>query len=245
MSPASRLVLVWIIVVALLSGCVAAGAPATEPGSVTSHPTPSIGDQATLAPTPAKLSPDQLWASLFDGDPDFAAYPSIRALVSDATAVVVARMESISEAPPYRDRYGNLMFRAAAALDVEATLHGSVNARSPGVVSVQVVLGDQFAGHEPDAWGALLASLQTSVVKERAILFLIDEETDWERANAQENPTAPDPRLYLMFASNGFIRDDNGVARTSILTTKAWTDAIDGRPFEEVVAEVAATKPAD
>ena len=223
----------------------AAGAPATEPGPVIPHATPAVGDHATPEPTPAKLSADQFWASLFAGDPDFAAYPSIRALESDATAVVVARMESISEAPPYKDRYGNLMFRAAAALDVEATLHGSVNARSPGVVSVQVVLGYQFAGHNPDAWGALLSSLQASVVKERAILFLIDEKTDWERANAQENPTAPDPTLYLVIASNGFIRDDSGVARTSILTTKAWTESIDGRPFDEVVAEVAGTKPAE
>ncbi len=65
------------------------------------------------------------------------------------------------------------------------------------------------------------------------------------RAIVAENPTAPDPTLYLVFASNGFIRDDNGVARTSTLTTEAWTEAIDGRPFDDIVVEIAATKPRD
>jgi hypothetical protein len=95
---------------------------------------------------------------------------------------------------------------------------------------VQVVLGWQFEGGFPDPWQAALASVQASVVNERANLFLIDEKCDWERAGAQEDPTAPDPTLYCVFASNGFIRDDDGVARRSIFT-EAWPRAIDGRPF--------------
>jgi len=245
MSAAGKLVPVWIVVVALVSGCVAAGAPATEPGPVTPHATPAIGGQPTPAPTPEELSADQFWASLFDGDPDFAAYPSLESLAGDATAVVVAAITSVDEGPSFTDEYKNVQFRAVASLDVQEVLVGKVNALVPGTTSVLITLGVQFAGHEPDPWQARLASLKASLPHERAILFLIDEATFWSLGKAPTPATAPDPMHYLVFASNGFIRDDNGVARPSTLTETAWTNAIDGQPFDDVVAEVAAMKPAD
>jgi hypothetical protein len=204
------------------AGCVArpdVGAASPEPITTAElPPSPAIETAPSITP----MTAEDFWASLFDGDRDFATYPSMQALAMDADAVVIASFASLERGPTYTDQYGNVMYEGALTLSIDRVLHGVVNTRTPGTLVVLVNLGFGFAEHAPDPWQERLASLQAAVPLGRGVFLLGNQGAQRKFNDFLELVYQPDNGRVMLVSfvvqetdgpKNLAVRPDNGRAQ--------------------------------
>lgn len=243
------------VVALVFAGCVAS--PGAAPGTP-SQVAPSAAIVATPTSAPSAVTPTQVpvpspsvvpmtaaefWASLFTGDSDFATYPSLTAIVSDTDAILVGSFTGLERGPTYTDEYGNVLFTGALTVHVERLLHGSVNTKKPGMVTVLVILGLARPEDAPYTYEDRLASLKAGMPAERGLFFLSNMAAWVAKFGGDPKRPEADPFMYEVMSSQGYVRDVKGLAEPPIRGTSAWPETLRGRPFDDVVAQIAAIEP--
>lgn len=231
-------------------GCVASSGAIAPSPNLEASPTPSFGAVAPTTspappPSPEPLSPDQAWALLIPGDPAAISYPSLEAIVRAADLVVVASPTNLVKGPDFTDEYGNVIYLVSLTLDVERVLSGSVATKEPGSLTLRTWLGVGDPGG--DAYEAEFERLIDCRPSGRAVFFLANMAAENERMGGPPDHPAADPYAYQILGGQGFLRDVAGRVERPQLSEDAlrrmagrWQLALQGRSFDEVVAEVAA-----
>jgi hypothetical protein len=231
-------------------GCVASSGAIAPSSNLEASPTPSFGAVAPTTspappPSPEPLSPDQAWALLIPGDPAAISYPSLEAIVRAADLVVVGRLGNLAYGPTNADEYGVIGYMTSLSVEVDRVLLGAPRSRVPGTVTLWVVLGlgDRSYDYRPE-FERLSAAISRG---ERAIFFLVNMAEKASRNGFPLDDPQADPYAYQILGGQGFLRDVAGRVEPPQLSEDAlgrmagrWQLALRGRPFDEVVAEIAA-----
>jgi hypothetical protein len=172
-------------------------------------------------------SPAEFWGYVAGGGDGEEVYDSLAAMTTKADAVVVGTVIAIRTDPA---RYQSLDLQGALyatlTLKIETVLAGKVNVAAPGQLNLAVFMAD------PRQYARFAAGLPS----ERAIYFLRNELV--ETMSARQTPL-PDAAIYYSVVSDqGLIRDVGGAAMP--VANFPYLVALQGRPFDAVVAEVAA-----
>lgn len=216
-----------------LAGCAAlAGAPLANPEPSAAAPS---GPTSTAASpdlrSPDEAASDRWWDWLGFGGLWGRSYDSLAGMVKGADIVALGR---IVRAEPGRvegktepDGWADRVYYVYVTVEVERVIAGQV----PGS---EVVV--QFISPDPSTFAAQLRAFPS----ERALFFL----NDLVRSLTDGGRRTPDPELaklqgiYEWTVPGSVVRNMDGVARPLVYWGDGYARALDGRPFDDVVAEV-------
>ena len=173
---------------------------------------------------------------LISGEPAAVTYPSLAELKAASSAVIVGRIASVEPGPDSEDEDGNISRKATVMIDIEDVLVGQVTEAEPGVMKLRTVVG---WGTAVDANLGGAERLDAGLPRERAILFVLNVAVYMERMGIPPDSPLSDSEAYRIVGGYGFIRDVDGVAEPPAWITSEWPADFRGRPFDEVVEEVA------
>ncbi len=245
MMPVRRFSLAFLLILsASFGGCVEAGAkPSDDGGGVVATPSGQAPNSSPVEASPSAelpplppLSQDEFWTSLFYGDPDFTAFPSLGALIGASDAVAVVSLEQVVPGPSYDAGSKKTEFDAYVTVHVERVLHGSLPQDSIPII-VLLSLGDN-----PTDAALRLVQLQTSMPKEEGILFL-QSLVKWDESLTGSSTSRYDPSVYQVLSAQGVFRNAKGVAKAATNAPGDWPTKFNGVNFGSVISLIASTKP--
>jgi hypothetical protein len=187
------------------------------------------------------MSPDAFWAGLFSGEPDAVNYPSLRELIKGSDAVVLASFATVTGGPDYYGGSGFTGYMATVTLQVDRVLSGSLPVGST-TVPVEVFLGIGPAGAAQNPYADFIGQMQASMPHERGVFFLVNM-VAYYRQFDPASASRYDPSAYQVTSVQGLVRDANGVAQLPRNAPGTWPATLTGRPFAEVVSEIANVQP--
>lgn len=220
-----------LLVVAV--GCLA------SPGAKPSDGVPAQSQPPTITaaePSPlATLSQDEFWTGFFYGDPDFTEFSSVGALIGYSDAVIVASIESVSQAPSYDAGSGMTESDAYVIVHVDRVLDGSLTSATVPII-VMLYLGK-------DATVALtrLQLLDASMPHEQGILF-VKNLAAWDEQLIGQSTSKYNTAVYQVVSAQGVIRNAHGIANPALHTPGTWPNGYKGLPFGAVVSAIASAK---
>lgn len=231
-----------LLVVLLIAGACTAGPGATPQSLAPTTSQISSPAQPVVSPTPvAPMSPDAFWAGLFSGEPDAVTYPSVGELIKGSDAVVLASFVGVTSGPNSDAGSGYTNYMATVTLQVDRVLHGSLRSGS-GTVPLAVFLGVGPAGTTENPYAAFIKQMITSMPHERGVLFMVNMAAYYQRFDPDAS-SRYDPSAYQVTSSQGLVRDVAGVAQPPSNAPGAWPMTFKGRPFDDVLSEIASVKP--
>lgn len=220
------------------TGCVAApgasGVPVRPGGQ-----TPTL-DAATAEPDPSATAVPQepydeaeFW-DRFGGTEMQSSFASMADIIEASDVVVVATVAGVAEGRriPVPET-GETQYMATMTLTVDEVVRGTIQAPAGAPGSIQI---EALISFNPP--GSLLDALaQSAPRKSQALLFLGNRTADVLRHGLPKNhPAAADDQYFLLTGIEGYVRNVNGLAVISREADVDWLDALEGRPFAEVVA---------
>lgn len=246
MMPVKRFSLAFLLILsASFGGCVEAGAKRSDAGGgVVATPSGQAPSSSPVAASPSDelpsplplLSQDEFWTSLFYGDSDFAAFPSLGALIGASDAVAVVSLEQVVPGPSYDAGSKKTEFDAYVTVHVERVLHGSLPQDSIPII-VLLSLGDN-----PTDAALRLVQLQASMPKEEGILFL-QNLVKWDKSLTGASTSRYDPSVYQVLSAQGVFRNANGIAKAAKNAPGDWPTKFNGVSFGSVISSIVSTKP--
>lgn len=237
--PVVATMAVLIGVVVVVGSRVAGSGSETAVGSPSSGSSASLGASSPIASSlvdagatesfvTGPYAPAEFWGYVAPGGDGAEHYDSLAAMTTKVDAVVVGTVTAIRTDP---GRYQSLDLQGALfatlTLQIETVLAGKVNVAAPGQLNLAVFLADSRQ------YDRLAAGLPA----ERAILFLRNGLV--EAIATKQSPLPDDAIYYRVVSDQGLIRDVGGAAVP--VGNDPFLVALQGRPFDAVVAEVAAT----
>lgn len=208
-------------------------------------PSPTAAPLPTAAPPPtappvAKLSTEQLWTSLFGGDPDQTVYPSMASMAADSDLIVLGSFKDVRPGPNSVAGPGLENYMFTVDVSVEQVLLGDPSLEG-AVVPVAVFVG--VDSPDSDAFAGDIAQHAESVPPEHGVLFLQNIVEFYSRFD----PSAAkrhDPTAYQVASLQGMVRDNAGVVWVPAAAPGGWPAALSGKPFSAILEAAAAASAA-
>jgi hypothetical protein len=215
--------------------------PAPAPSLAAGFAAPTSTATATVEPTRAietraPLTAAEAWELLISGEPEAVTHDSIAAIKAASSAVVVGRISAVVAGPDFLDEYGNVSHNATVLVDIEDVLDGEVVEAEPGRMKLRTVVS---FGSRVRPNRDLVERLVASLPRERALFFVENVSERLDRMGVPPTNPRHDPEAYRVLGGFGFIRDVDGAAEPPAWVASRWPADLRGRPFDEVVAEIA------
>lgn len=235
-----------------IAACTGARAPAAVTSPAT-RPAPS-GEAPSGDPSPAPTRhvdsgegspevldlsawpPGDFWRQVAPGGEALYVYPDIETMTEGVDAIVVGRVTAVSDGRPMsgdasNEGYGlgELAVAVEEVIGVDKRLGNRGVAPAPGkIMTVQFVLSDmrlmpRFIGRVPD---------------ERVVLFLANLGLHADRFGLDPDDPTLGYDYYTIQSPQGYIREIDGQAVGPAGRDDAWLEALEGAPFDELVARV-------
>ena len=230
-----RLVLL-VLACGTMAACAAPAVQSSAP-SATEFSSPSSGPPISMPPdaVPDPVEPASFWA-FSSGDPYETDYGSLESMLSAVDLVVVATPTgSVKGREVLGNEDGDTGYFATVFLEVEATVAGGVVEAQGRELKMETFLGAGYPWENDHSEG--YARYAASLPMERALLFLTNKGKFFERGGLEPDDPGGGYDYYMLWTGCGFIRDVDGRAEPTEYAPE-WLEALRGRPFDEVVAQV-------